>query len=435
MTTSPHPRAGRGHPRDQGLVRASHRRAAGLPALRLCRLRQDHHHRASPSTSSASTPMDRDGGCAGGVLYAAFTGKAALVMTRKGTPASTIHSLIYRVLGGDAGGDRAGRAGVCRPARRPRRHGPGRACLRRDADPPSRAAPRATCTSRASCSTSSRCCATPTSSCSTRSRWSARRWRADLLAFGKPILVLGDPGQLPPIKGEGAFTDAATRRDADRDPPSGRRRAPSSASPPWRGRASRSPSARMTPSSGRCARGDVAPEQLLHGGQVICGRNDTRRMLNAAMKQAAGFAGCLSGGPRREDHLPEEPPRPRAGQRHVPRARRHPRTRTSTASAPRPRPRTATTIPGRQRFYKGHFDDHVSLDPDRDRPRLVRQARADRDRLGLRHHLPQGAGLAVGERHRLRRRLGRTAEDRARWLYTAITRAERGLVILLRPRH
>jgi hypothetical protein len=32
-----------------------------------------------------------------GVLYAAFTGKAALVMTRKGTPASTIHSLIYRV--------------------------------------------------------------------------------------------------------------------------------------------------------------------------------------------------------------------------------------------------------------------------------------------------------------------------------------------------
>lgn len=40
-----------------------------------------------------------DGTCptTGGVLYGAFTGKAALVMTRKGTPASTIHSLIYRV--------------------------------------------------------------------------------------------------------------------------------------------------------------------------------------------------------------------------------------------------------------------------------------------------------------------------------------------------
>jgi exodeoxyribonuclease-5 len=42
-------------------------------------------------------PKSRDGGATGGVLFAAFTGKAALVMTRKGTPASTIHSLIYRV--------------------------------------------------------------------------------------------------------------------------------------------------------------------------------------------------------------------------------------------------------------------------------------------------------------------------------------------------
>ena len=32
----------------------------------------------------------------GGVLYGAFTGKAALVMTRKGTPASTIHSRRHR---------------------------------------------------------------------------------------------------------------------------------------------------------------------------------------------------------------------------------------------------------------------------------------------------------------------------------------------------
>jgi AAA domain-containing protein len=40
-------------------------------------------------------PMDRTGG-SGGVLYGAFTGKAALVMTRKGAPASTIHGLIYR---------------------------------------------------------------------------------------------------------------------------------------------------------------------------------------------------------------------------------------------------------------------------------------------------------------------------------------------------
>ena len=41
----------------------------------------------------------------------------------------------------------------------------------------------------------------------------------DLMSFGKPILVLGDPGQLP-IKGEGAFTKDAPdvmRRRASAD--------------------------------------------------------------------------------------------------------------------------------------------------------------------------------------------------------------------------
>ena len=107
---------------------------------------------------------------------AAFTGKAALVMTRKGTPASTIHSLIYRV--SEATPEEIARVEqelpTCAPASAA--WAPARALVRRDADPPPRAAPRATCTSRASCSTSSRCCATPTSSCSTRSRWSATRW-------------------------------------------------------------------------------------------------------------------------------------------------------------------------------------------------------------------------------------------------------------------
>ena len=33
----------------------------------------------------------------------------------------------------------------------------------------------------------------------------------------------------------------------------------------------------------------VTPEQMLRGGQVICGRNATRVQLNNAMKRAAGF--------------------------------------------------------------------------------------------------------------------------------------------------
>src|SRR5262249_58550997 len=31
----------------------------------------------------------------------------------------------------------------------------------------------------------------------------------DLLSFGVPLLVLGDPAQLPPVSGGGFFTDAA----------------------------------------------------------------------------------------------------------------------------------------------------------------------------------------------------------------------------------
>jgi exodeoxyribonuclease V len=41
---------------------------------------------------------DRDGGCVPGVVTATFTGKAAHVLRGKGTPARTIHSLIYSVL-------------------------------------------------------------------------------------------------------------------------------------------------------------------------------------------------------------------------------------------------------------------------------------------------------------------------------------------------
>src|SRR6185312_9973835 len=42
---------------------------------------------------------DRTGGsCVPGVVTATFTGKAALVLRRKGTPARTIHSLIYSVI-------------------------------------------------------------------------------------------------------------------------------------------------------------------------------------------------------------------------------------------------------------------------------------------------------------------------------------------------
>ena len=183
----------------------------------------------------------------------AFTGKAALVMTRKGTPASTIHSLIYRCLGSDAGGDRARRAGVCTTcapasapwARRERLFAETRIRhleLRlRDLHEP-----RFVLNEQSLLRDADLLVLDEVSMV-------GHEMAADLLAFGKPILVLGDPGQLPPIKGEGAFTTRQpdvmlteihrqAGRERDRPP-----RHPGAAGP------ADPVTARMTPSSGRCA--------------------------------------------------------------------------------------------------------------------------------------------------------------------------------------
>ena len=101
-------------------------------------------------------------------------------------------------------------------------------------------------------------------------------------------------------------------------------------------------------------RTDVRAEQLLRGGQVICGRNATRLHLNAAMKHAAGFAGAHPGRSWREDHLSQEPSRPWPDQRHVRITGRYP------AEGPLEFNATLTTedgvaIAGRHRFYKGHL--------------------------------------------------------------------------------
>ena len=224
------------------------------------------------------------------MLFAAFTGKAALVMTRKGTPASTIHSLIYRVSEAtpeeiarveQEAADLRASLGSLPPAEqlfameRLKRlelrlcdiHQPrfvlNEQSLVREAelivlDEVSMVGPE---------------------------------MAADLLAFGKPILVLGDPGQLPPIKGAGAFTDVAP----DVMLTEIHRQAGESAIIRL---ATMARQGEPIPYGGhdghvwKMRRTDVAPEQLLRGGQVICGRNATRLQLNAAMKHAAGFAGA-----------------------------------------------------------------------------------------------------------------------------------------------
>ncbi|GHG24496.1 ATP-dependent DNA helicase [Paracoccus aerius] len=102
----------------------------------------------------------------GSVVYAAYTGKAALMMQKSGcVGASTIHSLIYRVEEDDYG-----------------RHS---FRLNRDSD-------------------AKEADLIVIDECSMVDEELAR----DLLSFRRPILVLGDPAQLTPVKGAGFFTSA-----------------------------------------------------------------------------------------------------------------------------------------------------------------------------------------------------------------------------------
>ncbi len=101
----------------------------------------------------------------GETAFAAFTGKAALVLRSKGcVGATTIHALIYRASENEDGA----------PTFTLNQDGPA---------------------SRAGLIVIDEC-----------SMVDAELGR-DLLSFGKPILVLGDPAQLPPVKGGGFFTE------------------------------------------------------------------------------------------------------------------------------------------------------------------------------------------------------------------------------------
>src|SRR5262249_29474959 len=105
-------------------------------------------------------------GVDGKVLFAAFTGKAALVMRSKGCErASTIHSLIYKT----------------------RESGEEVPSFDLWDDAPA---------SKAALIVIDEC-----------SMVDAELGR-DLKSFGVPLLVLGDPAQLPPIQGGGYFTEA-----------------------------------------------------------------------------------------------------------------------------------------------------------------------------------------------------------------------------------
>jgi exodeoxyribonuclease-5 len=180
-------------------------------------------------------------GVEGEVKYAAFTGKAALVMRNKGCDgASTIHSLIYR-------------------ARETRDEQP---TFELWDDAPA---------SKAKLIVIDEC-----------SMVDAELGR-DLMSFGCPLLVLGDPAQLPPIQGGGFFTGAEpdamlteVHRQAQNDP---------------------IVRLSMDVREGRrievgdygdtqvVRRDALDPSRVMQADQVLVGRNNTRKAYNLRIRE------------------------------------------------------------------------------------------------------------------------------------------------------
>jgi len=110
----------------------------------------------------------------------------------------------------------------------------------------------------------------------------------DLLSFGVPVLVLGDPAQLPPIQGGGFFTAAEpdamlteVHRQAQDDPIvqlSVAIRAGEYIEPGRYGETE------------VLHKSDLDPQRVLEADQVLVGRNVTRRAYNALVRQRHGFA-------------------------------------------------------------------------------------------------------------------------------------------------
>lgn len=183
----------------------------------------------------------------GSTLFAAYTGKAAHVMRGKGCKgASTIHSLIYRMRGEDESGPTF--------------------VLNDD-------------------SAAAKASLIVIDECSMVDEEIGR----DLLSFATPVLVLGDPAQLPPVAGGGYFTDAT----------------PDVMLTEVHRQAADNPIIHMSMTvreGGQLPYGDygdsavisrdaLEPETVTAADQVLVGRNVTRQNYNGRIRQILGREG------------------------------------------------------------------------------------------------------------------------------------------------
>ena len=236
---------------DAALLAVSHWLKAGRPQIfRLFGY-------AGTGKTTLARKIAEDAG--GEVLFAAFTGKAAQVMRNKGCAnARTIHSLIYRPRGEKAEKE----TGEMQPAFSLNRASPVAKAKLIVVD-----------------------------ECSMVDQALGR----DLLSFGTPVLVLGDPGQLPPVKagegGGGYFTEAEPdvmlteiHRQARDNPIVALAQTVREGGRPDYGRYG---------DSRVIGRDDIDSTEVLAADQVLVGRNRTRHLYNRRIRTLKGFEGVL----------------------------------------------------------------------------------------------------------------------------------------------
>ncbi len=181
----------------------------------------------------------------GSVLFAAFTGKAALVLRSKGCEgASTIHSLIYR-------------------------------SRSTDEETPEFTLNRQSDAADAKLIIIDECSMVD------------EELGRDLLSFGTRVLVLGDPAQLPPVKGGGFFTEAEpdvmlteVHRQARDNPIVAMSMAVREGERLERGNYG---------DSRVIGRDEIDAEMVLAANQVLVGTNKTRRLYNGRIRNLMGY--------------------------------------------------------------------------------------------------------------------------------------------------
>jgi exodeoxyribonuclease V len=326
----------------------------------------------------------------GEVLFAAFTGKAAQVLRARGARnARTIHSLIYRPRGEEEVSDEETGKTTVSPMFSINRQSPlAQAAL------------------------------IIIDECSMVDEALGK----DLMSFGTPILVLGDPGQLPPISGGGYFTEhepdillTEIHRQA-RDNPI--------IDLAMQVREGREIMHGDYGAAQVIGKSEVTQELVLEADQVLVGTNRTRRRYNQRLRELKGFTQAF----------------PQAGDKLVC-LRNDPakgllngslwQVMTSSKETVKPginllvRPEDDDMERGsaKIKLLKSAFDD-----PDLEVPWQTKKRYDDFDfGYALTVHKAQGSQwnsvVLFDESYAFR-------ESRERWLYTAITRAAERLVIV-----